>query len=365
MPPGSPAGKLMTMTTSAHATAGGLYSLRSRYARCALLQLVHGGLSMADVFVDSFTHSLGERKLHVRESAAEGRLLSTAGDLESAGFRWHHICEPSTSAYDLAAAATAQLARADQLGEIDAIVYATCLPSNGNAGDQEEWERTRDVKYLMDFPASRLQADFGLRRAVVFGLNQQACTAMLGSVRMAAALLAAEPDWQRVLCVTADRFPADALYEQAYNLISDGAAACVVGRRSTGFRLITVHQITNGGLGQADDDQTVGSYFSYTQRLVTETLARAALTADDLDWVVTQNTNDKAWQILYRLLRIDFDKVWCPSMPDIGHVISADNIINLEQLIAAGRVRPGDRIALIMAGFGLNWQCVIMEAVGS
>src|SRR5262245_37688454 len=319
---------------------------------------------MADVFVDSFAYSLGERKLHVRESAAEGRLLSTAGDLESAGFQWHHICGSSTSAYDLAAAATAQLAGADQLGEIDAVVYATCLPENGNAGDRAEWERTRDVKYLMDFPASRLQADFGLRRAVVLGLNQQACTAMLGSMRVAAALLGAEPDWQRVLCVTADRFPAGAVYEQAYNLISDGAAACVVGRRPAGFRLITVHQITNGGLGRADDDETVGSYFAYTQRLVTETLARAALTAGDLDWVITQNTNDKAWQILCRLLRIDHGKVWCPSMPDTGHVISADNIINLERLVAAGRVRPGDRIALIMAGFGLNWQCVIMEAVG-
>ena len=165
------------------------------------------GVSMADVFVDCFAYSLGERKLHVRESAADGRLLSAADDLESAGFRWHHICEPATSAYDLAAAVTAQLARADQLGEIDAIVYATCLPGNGNAGDPAEWERTGDVKYLMDFPASRLQADFDLRRAVVFGLNQQACTAMLGSMRLAAALLAAEPDWERVLCVTADRFP--------------------------------------------------------------------------------------------------------------------------------------------------------------
>jgi len=323
------------------------------------------GASMADVFVDCFAYSLGERKLHVRESVADGRLLSAADDLESAGFRWHHICGPTTSAYDLAAAATAQLARADQLAEIDAIVYATCLPGNGNAGDPAEWERTCDVKYLMDFPASRLQADFGLRRAVVFGLNQQACTAMLGSMRIAAALLAAEPDWERVLCVTADRFPPGAVYEQAYNLISDGAAACVVSRRAAGFRLVTAHQITNGGLGRADDDETVGSYFSYIQRLVTETLARARLTADDLDWVVTQNTHDKAWQILCRLLRIDFGKVWCPSMPDVGHVISADNIINLEQLAAAGRVRPGDRIALVMAGFGLNWQCVIMQAVGS
>jgi len=321
--------------------------------------------ALPDVFVGSFAHVLGERKFHVSESAAAGRLLSTAGDLEAAGFRWHHICEPATSAYDLAAAVTAQLAEADQLGEIDAIVYATCLPMNGNAGDPAEWKRTHDVKHLMDFPGSRLQADFGLQRAVVLGLNQQACTAMLGSMRVAAALLRAEEHWQRVLCVTADRFPVDAIYEQAYNLISDGAAACVVGREPAGFRLITAHQITNGGLSQADDDETIGSYFSYTQRLLTETLARAGMTADGLDWVVTQNTNDKAWQILCRLLRIDFDRVWFPSMPDIGHVISADNIANLEQLIAADRVRPGQRIALLMAGFGLNWQCVIVEAVGS
>jgi 3-oxoacyl-[acyl-carrier-protein] synthase-3 len=317
-----------------------------------------------EVFVGSFAHSLGDRKFHVTESAAAGRLVSDAADLESAGFRWHHVCEPGTSAYDLAASATSQLAAAGTLGEIDAVVYATCLPVNGNAGDQAQWERTRDVKHLMDFPASRLQADFGLQRAVVVGLNQQACTGMLGSVRLAAALLSAEQDWHRVLCVTADRFPAGASYEQAYNLISDGAAACVVGRdpHRGAFRLLTVHQITNGGLGQASDDETVGSYFGYMRRLVTETLARAGLTAGDLDWVVTQNMNDKAWQILCRLLRIDFGKVWCPSMPDVGHVISADNIINLEQLAAAGRLRPGMRIALIMAGFGLNWQCLILEA---
>ena len=131
---------------------------------------------MTDVFVDCFAYSLGERKLHVRESASDGRLLSAADDLESAGFRWHQSASPPPAPTTWRRRSTAQLARADQLGEIDAIVYATCLPGNGNAGDPAEWERTGDVKYLMDFPASRLQADFGLRRAVVFGLNQQACT---------------------------------------------------------------------------------------------------------------------------------------------------------------------------------------------
>lgn len=318
---------------------------------------------MSNVYVSDFVYALGGRKIHVSESEAAGRLLSTAEDLESAGFRWHHICEPGDSAYDLAESVTTQLANIGRLTAIDAIVYATCLPLNGNVGNPADFERTRDVKHLMDFPASRLQARFELNEAVVLGLNQQACTAMPGSVRLAGAMLAAEPSWRRVLCVTADRFPEGAIYEQAYNLISDGGAACIVSREPTGFRLVTAHQITNGALGQASDDETVGSYFSYTHQLFRETLERAGLTADGIDWVVTQNTNDKAWQILARLLGVKPERVWAPSMPDVGHVISADNIVNLAHLVASGQLRPGQRVALMMAGFGLNWQCLILEAM--
>jgi 3-oxoacyl-[acyl-carrier-protein] synthase-3 len=149
--------------------------------------------------------------------------------------------------------------------------------------------------------------------------------------------------------VTADRLPEGAIYEQAYNLISDGSAACLVSREPTGFRLVTAHQITNGALGQASDDETVGSYVSYTHRLFKETLDRAGLTAAGIDWVVTQNTNDKAWQILARLLGVPLERVWSPSMSDVGHVISADNIVNLAQLVASGQLRPGDRVALMSA----------------
>jgi 3-oxoacyl-[acyl-carrier-protein] synthase-3 len=165
-----------------------------------------------------------------------------------------------------------------------------------------------------------------------------------------------------VLCVTADRFPPGAWYEQAYNLISDGAAACVVGREPAPFALVTVHQITNGGLGRAGDDEAVGTWFAYTHRLVRESLARAGIGPADLDWVVVQNTHEAAWLVLARLLGIDHARVWCPSRSDLGHVISADAMVNLAALLASGQVRPGQRIALVMAGFGLNWQCAVLAA---
>lgn len=313
---------------------------------------------MDRTYVAGLAYSLGTEKYGVEESAAAGRLQSTAADLSDAGFRWHHVCLPSASSYDLARNAVSELALD---AGVDAIVYSTCLPRNGNVGDLAAWESTRDVKHLMDFPASRLQADFDLGDAVVFGLNQQGCTGMLGSLRMAAALLGAEPQWQRVLCVTADRFPAGALYEQSYNVISDGAAACVVSAQPQGLRLVSAHQITNGGLHRATNDETVGTFFSYVPRLVRQSVSRAGLSLGDIDWLVPQNTNHSAWLILSRLLGIPYDRVWQSTLADVGHAISADNVINLRALLDTGQVRAGQHIMLVMAGHGLNWQAVILE----
>lgn len=310
------------------------------------------------VYVDRFGYALGGCTATVQESAAAGRTRTRADDLLAAGFRSHHVCAPAETAYDLALATARDMG---DLAEIDAIVYATCIPANGNVAAPAAFAASRDVKHLMDYPASRLQAELGLDRAIVFGLNQQACTSMLGSVRLASALMAAEPDWQRVLCISADRFPEGALYEQAYSLISDGAAGCVVSRNEAAYRLVAAHQITNGAMVAADDDETVGAYFSYTHRLVTEILAKARLTASDLDWVVPQNTNGTAWQVLSRLLGIDAAKVRAPSMPDVAHVISGDNIVNMAYLERQGCVSTGDRLLLVMAGYGMNWQALILE----
>jgi 3-oxoacyl-[acyl-carrier-protein] synthase-3 len=103
-------------------------------------------------------------------------------------------------------------------------------------------------------------------------------------------MLATEPALGPALCVTADRFPPGARYEQAYNAISDGASACMLSREARGYRLVASHHITNGALAVATDDQTAGAFFSYMHRLVAETCAVARITAGDLRWIVTQNT---------------------------------------------------------------------------
>ena len=43
-------------------------------------------------------------------------------------------------------------------------------------------------------------------------------------------------------------------------------------------------------------------------------------------------------------------------------MISGDNIINLSYLGDQGVVRAGQHVLLTMAGYGMNWQAVLLEA---
>jgi 3-oxoacyl-[acyl-carrier-protein] synthase-3 len=316
---------------------------------------------MNATYVSHLASSLGSNRQSVETADQCHQLVSPAAALRDAGFESHHVCPAGESSYQLAARALE--ASGIETSNVDVIIYSTCLPLNGNLDDFRKFEESRDVKHLMHFPASELQAEYGMQNAIVIGLNQQACTGMLGALRLARSMLIAEPDIHRVLCITADRFPNNAKYEQSYNLISDGAAACLVSREKLGFRLIDVHHITNGAMVDASDDETVGSYFNYTCRLIGEALTRAGLAMDEVRFVVPQNTNRKAWQILTSLLALNPAQAFFPSMQSTGHVISADNIINLAALQASGDLNPGDKVLTFMAGYGSNWQCAIMEAV--
>jgi 3-oxoacyl-[acyl-carrier-protein] synthase III len=73
--------------------------------------------------------------------------------------------------------------------------------------------------------------------------------------------------------------------------------------------------------------------------------------------------NVAGWQVLARLLGFDPERVAFPSLPEVGHMVSGDNIVNLKMLHEAGKLRRRDRIVLATAGYGLHWHCVILETM--
>lgn len=313
----------------------------------------------SEVYLSSLSYSVGDQERSIEETAKESKLITPVEQLKEAGFEKHRVCSPEKTGCDLAIEAVGRM-RAD-LQKADAIVYATCLPQNANLGSPEKFSESKDVKHLMDFAASHLQAEFGLDNAHVVGVNQQACCSLLYAIRLARALICSERDFRSALCVTADRFPEGAIYEQAYNVISDGAAGCLISQESGDFRYVDGHAITNGALAQASDDETVGTFFNYLHRLISETLSRAELSLEEIDWIIPQNMNQKAWDILSSILGFDRSKVQSPSLPELGHMISGDNIVNLKRLNEGAKIKPGEKILLPMAGFGLNWQAIILE----
>ncbi len=316
---------------------------------------------MSAVYLDFPSYALGDLRVSVAESVRAGRTLTDEQAFYDAGFQQHWMASPETSAYDLAVRAVEPI-RA-RLIEVDTILYSTCLTLNGNLGRWEDFQATRDVKHLLDYPVSHLQAHFELQQASVIGLNQQACTSVLGSIRVGRGLFLAEPQLRDILCVSADRFPEGAVYEQAFNLIADGASAFILSRKPRGYKVLATAALTNGALARANDEETVGTYFNYTWKVIQMALSQAGIPASALSWVVPQNTNMKAWQILSRILGLPFEKVYAPSLSTVGHIISSDNIVNLVALEQDERLRPGDKLLLCMAGYGLNWQAVILERV--
>ena len=133
---------------------------------------------MTNVFVNHWSYALGDEAYTVEEAAAMGRIRSSAAALKEAGFARHRVCRPHTTAYELARRAVEKIR--GRLGDVGAIVYATCIPCNANIGEEKKFRETGDVKHLMDFPAGHLQRDFGLERATAIGINQQACTGKIG-----------------------------------------------------------------------------------------------------------------------------------------------------------------------------------------
>ncbi len=303
--------------------------------------------------------ALGSEERPVVESAAAGRLMTSGEDLERAGFSVHHVASATQSAYDLAIEAVSQLHFHPET--VDLLIHAVSIPEN--ARHAMEPTNRIDVKTYMDYAGSHLQTALGLRKAALLGLTEQACTGALGMIRIAHGLLQAEEHLESALCIAADRFPDGTTYEQGYNVISDGAAACLVHKAEDAFRIRAFHHITNGALVKADDDETVGTYFSQTVRCIEELCAREGCTPASIDWIIPQNTNSSAWIILARLLGISQDRILQPTTASTGHAISADCLINLRHAHEQGCFKAGDTVLLTMAGYGANWQALLLEVV--
>jgi 3-oxoacyl-[acyl-carrier-protein] synthase-3 len=186
---------------------------------------------------------------------------------------------------------------------------------------------------------------------------------MMTAVSLGRALLKADPAVERVLCVSVDVLPAGSSREILYNLISDGACAVLLERGDGPDRLVAERQITKGYYWDCETrgNEIVAAYFPTARTLIRDTLASAALTADDIALIVPHNVSLRSWEILLQLTALPLERLYADNIPMKAHVISGDNFINLKDAEGQGRLRTGDRLLLFNFGFGASWASLLVE----
>jgi 3-oxoacyl-[acyl-carrier-protein] synthase-3 len=314
------------------------------------------------------TYRLPSTALLLDELHARGNLRSAPEMLGDFGFRQAYVAE-SESALDLAMGAVGDLL--DETGvdpdEIGVVLYASALTSSSTlAADPSSDEAAlhlSDVMDLFKYPVSRIQAEFGLTRATTIGVDQQACASLFSAIRIGRDMLFAEPHLHAALCVASDRFPTHAPREMIYNVISDAACAALLRKDCPRNRILECGHVTKGAFWNASEmeNEIIAAYFPTARTVIMETLDRAGLAIDDIDWIVPHNVSLRSWEILLGLLGLPREKLFSDNIARVGHTIASDNLINLRDLLDSGRVREGDRLLLFTFGYGLHWSCMVVE----
>ncbi len=285
-------------------------------------------------------------------------LISSPETLSGFGFTGAYIAE-NTNGITLVAAQRALTDAALGPREVGTLLFAGALPQSHQRASGQP---TGGVLDAFCYSGSWLQEELGLERASVCGIAQQGCAGMFSALRIARALLTAEPELEHILCVGADALPAGACREILYNVISDAACAVVISRTGVRQRWLGFHQLSKGYYWDVPTRQSeiIAAYFPSARVTIGGALRAAGLRPEEIDLVIPTGVNATSWPILLRLCGIPQERLYQP-FRRFGHTIAADSFLLLEEAREAGALSPGMRVLLFTYGFGSSWCALVVE----
>lgn len=104
--------------------------------------------------------------------------------------------------------------------------------------------------------------------------------------------------------------------------------------------------------------------FSFALRTVPpavdQLLQKSGLTMDQVDFFVLHQANKFILERLRGKMKIPAEKFWI-DMENCGNTVSSTIPIALESAIEKGRIKPGDRVALVGFGVGYSWGAAMIR----
>jgi 3-oxoacyl-[acyl-carrier-protein] synthase-3 len=300
---------------------------------------------------------LPPRAMHNQEFAA--RLdTSDAWIRERTGIERRHIAEESQGSSDLALAASRQALQAAgvEAAQVDLIVVATSTPD-----------------YVFPSTACLLQDKLGVKGCAAFDL-QAVCSGFVYALATADSFIRSGQN-KKALVVGAEVFSRILDWEDRGTcvLFGDGAGAVVlVADSRPGIHASVLHADgSQSGMlsvpGNVSRGRIVGSpylqmngqgVFKFAVRVLEEaareTVAKAGMTLDDVDWLIPHQANVRILEATARKLGLPQEKL-VVTVDHHGNTSAASIPLALDEFVRAGRIRAGHRVLMQGVGGGFTW----------
>jgi 3-oxoacyl-[acyl-carrier-protein] synthase-3 len=247
---------------------------------------------------------------------------------------------------------------------------------------------TSSPEHIFPATACLIQDRLGASRAGAFDLSA-ACTGFIFALNMAAqAIISGSID--NALVIGSETLSRLVNWEDRSTciLFGDGAGALVLEASERPGGVLSCTMRSDGSGGNVLSLPAGGSYmpttletvskklhtihmngrevFRFATRVMAESTREAVfdagLTIRDIDVVVPHQANSRIIEAAARSLKLPMSRV-VVNIDRYGNTSTASIPIAMCEAIKAGRVKPGDRVALVGFGAGLTWGAMVLQWV--
>jgi 3-oxoacyl-[acyl-carrier-protein] synthase-3 len=300
----------------------------------------------------------------VAELAATGVESSDDWIVERTGIRARHFADDGVFSSDLAliAAQNALVAAGITAQDIDLIIVATSTPD-------------------MVFPSTAciVQNKLGSAGGAAFDL-QAVCCGFVYALSVADSMIKTGAA-TKALVIGAEVFSRilDFTDRTTCVLFGDGAGAVVLEAADTpgilasdlhadgkhvGILCVPGHvsggKVLGDPLLKMDGQAVFKLAVGVLEDAARAALAKADLTAADIDWLIPHQANIRIMQSTARKLKLPMDKV-VVTVDQHGNTSAASIPLALDTAVRAGQVKPGQTLLLEGVGGGFTWGAVVLK----
>jgi 3-oxoacyl-[acyl-carrier-protein] synthase III len=281
------------------------------------------------------------------------------------GIRARHFAEPDQTTSDLALIASQRAIGAAGIDaqSIDLIIVATSTPD-----------------FVFPSTACLLQNKLGIRNGSAAFDVQAVCAGFAYAVAIADSLIRGGAH-RTALVIGAETFSRLLDFEDRTTcvLFGDGAGAIVLGASDrpgvlssalhadgSHAHILCTPGNVNRGVVQGSaflhmDGQAVFKLaVNVLEKVAVEALARAELSADQIDWLIPHQANIRIMQGTCRRLGLPSERM-VVTVGEHGNTSAASIPLALDVAVRDGRIKPGDHVLIEGVGGGFTWGAAVIR----